>query len=133
MGSVCLARDIPVEEGGAVFRLMYRYSPLPLPMRAVLLSAPRQNLRNNLRKRIEMSDDAVGLIGLDGLVGITEGHGDDGDLRGLRGGDIGMRVPDHHRAACIAFGHRDRLREMARVGLAEGESVASADGCEALD
>ena len=67
-----------------------------------------------------------------GLERVAEIDRDHGHARVLRRIDVGPRVADHHAALRHAAGPRDRLEEVAAVGLLHVERIAAEKRREAL-
>ncbi len=77
-----------------------------------------------------MGDQRIGAERLDRRIGIAEGHGDAGDAGVLSRKDVIDAIADHDGTLRIATGHRDRIDEVTRVGLAHRESIATGNGLE---
>ena len=101
-------------------------------MRRQRIGRSHQPFRQFQCQLIEMRDDRRWLELAHMPFRITEIDGDDGDAGRLGGVDVGLRIAHHEGAPGIAAGQLDRLHEMARVGLAVGKRILSANGGEAV-
>ena len=81
---------------------------------------------------VEMRDDAIGRKRRDRRVGIAEIDRHRRRSGGAGGVDVGLGIPDHHRAPRVAVRRLDRQPQRARIGLVHGKAAAAANRRESV-